>query len=165
MAPATVRYLLLALALAVVLTAALAWPAHAWQGRDGLLSLGAAAAVCLVGAVAGRGVGALMRGMDPSGAAAPTATQAAIGARLVLTLALSLPVFIAKPFAMAPFAVWLGAHYLSQMALEVFVALRELGQNHDPTRTPARLSQPEAQLPSGSTATTGVEDAEGADRQ
>lgn len=164
MAPSTARYLLLAFALAVVLTAVLAWPAHAWQGAPGLFALGAAAAICFVGALAGRGVGALMQGMDPSGASAPTATQAAIGARLVLTLALSLPVFIAKPFPMVPFVIWLGAHYLSQMALEVFVSLRELSQNHGPTGTPARLSQPEAELPSGSTA-GGVEDAEGAARR
>ncbi len=162
MGPSTRRYLLLAFLLTVLVTAALAWPAHAWKGREGQLGLGLAGLICLIGAAAGRGIGSLMRGVSAGDDQAAQATQAAIGARLILTLALSLPVFVVKPVPMMPFAIWLGVHYLAQVVLEVFVSLRELGQNHRPTGTPARTPQPEAPLPSGSTPAERVDDAEGA---
>ncbi len=163
MGPSTRRYLLLAFGLALLVTAALAWPAHAWKGGEGLLGLGLAGLICLFGAAAGRAVGGLVQATGPAEDQAPQATQVAVGARLVLTLLLSLPVFILKPVDTMPFSIWLGVHYLAQMVLEVFVSLRELSQNHGPTETPARTPQPEAQLPSGSnTAASSVEDAEGA---
>ena len=162
MGPSSRRYLLLALLLAVLVTGVLAWPAHAWKGGDGLLGLALAGLICMLGAVGGHLVGGLMRATNPAADAAPQATQAATGARLVLTLLLSIPVFVGKPVGTMPFAIALGIHYLAQMALEVFVSLRELGQNHRPTGKPARSPQPEATLPSGSTAARRVEDAEGA---
>ena len=163
MSSSTRRYLLLAVGLAALVTAALAWPAHAWKGSQGLLGLGLAALICLIGAAAGRGVGGLVQATAPTEDQAPQATQVSVGARLVLTLMLSLPVFILKPVDTMPFSIWLGVHYLAQMVLEVFVSLRELGQNHRPTGTPARTPQPEGPLPTGTTtATERVDDAEGA---
>ncbi|MDJ0522446.1 MAG: hypothetical protein QNJ90_10290 [Planctomycetota bacterium] len=163
MAASIRRYLLLALLVTVLVTAALAWPAYAWQGSDGLLGLGLAAAICLLGAMGGRGVGGFVRVTQPGEDQAPLATQAAIAGRLVLTLILSTPVFILKPVEMMPFGIWLGVHYLAQMVLEVFVSLRELGQNRRPTETPARTPQPEATLPTGSeVAAERVDDAKGA---
>ena len=164
MAFTTTRHLLLATTVTVVLAAACAWPAWAWQGSEGLAALGIAAVVCLAGAVAGRLLGMLVRSTDASPRGAVTATQAGMAARLVVTLLLSLPVLLGRPFDVKPFVVWLGVQYLAQLALEVFVSLRELGQNRGPTGTPARMSQPEAELPSGSTARR-VADAEGAERR
>lgn len=143
------RRALASLLLAVLVTAACAWPAHAWAGAAGLQALLLAAAVCALGALGGHGVGALVRGVDPSPQAAPRATQASMAARLFLTLGLSLPVFLAGLAAKRPFAVWLGVHYLSQLALEVFASLRELGQNRGPNGTPARVSRPEVRPPQG----------------
>ena len=53
---------------------------------------------------------------------------------LLLTLAISLPVLLIKPFPQIQFVVWLAANYLLHLALEVFVSLRDLGQNHGPSQ-------------------------------
>ncbi|MDA1194413.1 MAG: hypothetical protein O2894_04445 [Planctomycetota bacterium] len=142
------RYLSLAVLLAVAVTAVLAWPFHAWAGDEGLAALGVAAAVCIVGALVGHGIGGLVARAGPP-ENAPQATQLAITVRLLLTLALSLPVFLAAPVQTMPFGAALVVHYLAQMALEVFVSLRALGQNPGPHGTPARPPQPKATPPTG----------------
>jgi len=142
---ATTRYLSQALSVTVLVTAAAAWPAHAWAGRAGLQALGLAAAICLLGALFGRIAAIAIAGLDPGPEAGPHGVQVGILVRLMTTLAMTLPVVLMEPVPPVPFAAWLGLHYLAQLALEVFVSLRELGQNHGPTRTPARASQPEAE--------------------
>ena len=58
--------------------------------------------------------------------------------RLLATLFLTVPVMFFKPVPMPPFAAFLVVHYVAQLVLEVFVSLRELGQNHDPRRPPTK---------------------------
>ena len=143
------RYLLLATLLAVLVTALLAWPFDAWIGDAWLPTLALAGGLCLIGAFAGRAVAVLLVGLNPAPEEAPKATQMATAVRLLLTLFLVLPAILMKWVPGMPFVVALGVHYLAQMALEVFVALRELRQNHGPTGTPARHPQPEGNLPTG----------------
>ena len=49
--------------------------------------------------------GGLVQATDPAEDQAPQATQVSVGARLVLTLMLSLPVFILKPVDTLPFSI------------------------------------------------------------
>ncbi len=146
---ATSRYLLQALALAVLVTAAAAWPAQAWRGQRGLLALGLAGSICLLGAVVGRLASPALVRLDTSADAGPHRVQIGILVRLLVTLALTLPVILLEAVPALPFAAWLGVHYLAQLVLEVFVSVRELGQNHGPTRMPARPSQPGAKPSTG----------------
>jgi len=140
---ATTRYLCQATLLAAAVTAVCAWPAHAWAGGPGLAALGIAAGVCLLGAVIARGAAKALQGLDPSDDAGARGVQAGIAVRLLATLGMTLPIIVWEPVPAMPFAAWLGAHYLAQLALEVFVSLRELGQNHGPNGTPAQDLQPE----------------------
>ena len=159
------RYLFLAALLAVLVTALLAWPYDAWIGDAWLPTLALAGGICLIGALAGRLAGRLLVGLNPAPDEAPKATQLAVAVRLILTLFLVLPAVLLRWVPGMPFVVALGVHYLAQMALEVFVALRELRQNHGPIGTPARHSQPEGNLPSGSNEAGAVEDGTGANVQ
>ena len=109
-----------------------AWPAWAWGGEAGLRALGLAGLICLLAAAAARLVTAALKGLSTDASAAPQAIQAGIGVRMILTLAASLPVFLTHWVPTKQFVVWLGLHYLTQLALEVFVSMRELGQNHGP---------------------------------
>jgi hypothetical protein len=123
--------------LQILLTAAgvcvvLAWPAHLWKGPPGWAALGLAAGVTVMGALVGRVLMLALRRMDTGPEAGPRATQAGIGGRLLATLALTLPVIVAKPVPAVPFVAFLAVQYLAQLVLEVFVSLRELGQNHGP---------------------------------
>lgn len=120
------------LLLALGVSAALAWPAHAWEGAAGLAALGLAAGVTLVGAVAGRLVLVALRKLDTAPDAGPRALQAGMAARLLATMALTLPVVVLRPVPGVAFVAFLGAHYAAQLVLELFVSLRELGQNHGP---------------------------------
>jgi hypothetical protein len=156
------RYLPQAILLTALVTGLCAWPAHAWGGRLGLVALGVAGAMALTGAVVAHLVGRLLERMGTGPEAGAQGAQAAIAVRMVLTLGMSLPVFILEPVPPMQFAAWLGAHYLVQMVLEVFVSVRELSQNHAPTGTTARASQPEETLPSGPIAGTAPTSAEGA---
>ena len=159
------RYLLLATLLAVLVAAVLAWPYEVWIGDAWFATLALAGGICLIGAACGRLAGALLVGLNPAPEEAPKATQLAVAVRLLLTLFLVFPAIVWKWVPGMPFVVALGAHYLSQMALEVFVALRELRQNHGPTGTPARHSQPEGDLPTGTHEAGAVEDGSGANVQ
>jgi len=159
------RYILFAAAIAALVTAVLAWPFQVWVGDAWLPTLALAGGICLLGAVAGRVAGRLLVGLNPAPEEAPKATQLAVTVRLLLTLALVFPVILMKWVPGVAFAVALAIHYLAQMALEVFVAVRELRQNHDRTGTPARHSRPEAELPTGSNEASTVEDGTGANVQ
>lgn len=128
------RHFLQILALSVGFTLLAAWPAYAWGGTAGLAALGTAAGICLFGALVGAAVGQLFRRLDPGEDAGPKAVQAAIGMRMMVTLAASLPVLLVKPFPQVQFVVWLAANYLLHLFLEVFVSLRDLGQNARPSR-------------------------------
>ena len=129
------RQVAIATLVAVCVCVVLAWPAYAWSGGPGLAALGLAGAVCVLGALVGRTVAAALGRMDTGPDAGARAHQAGIVARLLATLALTLPAIVARPVPMAPFAAWLAVHYLAQLVLEVFVSLEELGQNHAPTAT------------------------------
>lgn len=159
------RYLLIATLLAVLVTALLAWPFEVWVGDAWFATLALAGSICLIGAAGGRLAAGLVVGLDPAPEQAPKATQLAVAVRLLLTLFLVFPAIIWKWVPGTAFVVALGAHYLSQMALEVFVAVRELRQNHGPTGTPARHSQPEGNLPTGSNEAGAVDDGTGANVQ
>ncbi len=159
------RYLPKAILLAALVTGLCAWPANAWGGQPGLIALGIAGAIALTGAVVAHLVGRLMERLGTGPEAGAQGAQAAIAVRMLLTLGMSLPVFILEPVPPMQFAAWLGAHYLVQMVLEVFVSVKELSQNHAPTGTPARESQPEETLPSGSMAGSAPTSAEGAENR
>ena len=158
------HYLLKALLLAVLVTAALAWPFHAWMGSEGLIALAVAGALCLVGAAVAHLVGGLFERLGAGPEAGAQGAQIAIAVRMLLTLAMSLPFFLIDLFPTLVFGIALVAHYLAQMALEVFVSLRELSQNPTPTGAPARDPQPEAELPTGPQATRTAEDGPGANQ-
>ena len=132
-----VRALLVVLGCAAVL----AWPAWAWDGSDGLLGLGLAGALCFVGALAGQGVVRAVYRVVEGPTRGITALNAGIGSRLLVTLALSLVVLILEPFRLLPFAVWLLAYYVSLLCLEVFVAVREFGQNPGSTQSTGVVSE------------------------
>ena len=159
------RYLLLATLLAVLVTALLAWPFEVWVGDAWLATVGLAGGICLIGAAAGRVAAVLLAGLNPAPEEAPKATQAAVAVRLLVSLFLVFPAIIWKWVPGTAFVVALAVHYLAQMALEVFVALRELRQNHGPTGTPARNSQPEGNLPTGTQEAKAVDDGTGANVQ
>jgi hypothetical protein len=128
----TARAVLVPLAIALAVGAALAWPAWAWGGREGLAALGVAAAIGWLGAAVGHALRAwLARRLSGPGAAV-SAVQAGMAARVLLTAFLALPFFLLDVFARVPFATWLVLHYLAQLVLEVFVSVRELGQNPGP---------------------------------
>jgi len=135
------RQLLLVLALVVVVCALAAWPAWLWGGDEGLLALGVAGLICLLAGALARVATAALQGLSTDESAAPQAVQAGIGVRLLLTLGASLPVILTHWVPQRQFVAWLGLHYLSQMALELFVSMRELGQNHGPID--ATQSEPE----------------------
>ncbi len=124
-----------ALAIVVAVYAVAAWPAHAWDGRDGLVGLGIAGLVCFVGALVGQLVQRAVYRVVEGPTRGVSALNAGIGSRLLVTLALSLVVIILEPFRLMPFAVWLLLYYLSLLCLEVFVALREFGQNPGSTES------------------------------
>jgi len=128
------RQMLPILALSVGIFAACAWPAHAWGGRAGLAALGTAAGICFIGALVARVAGEVLRRLDSGDDAGPRAVQAQMGVRMLVTLAISLPVLFIEPFPRIQFGVWLAANYLLHLALEVFVSLRDLGQNHGPSQ-------------------------------
>ena len=121
------------LLLSVVTFAVLAWPAWAWGGQEGLATLGAAAAICFLGAAIGRVAAQVVERLDPSPDAAPRAIQVAIGVRMVVTLFAALPLLLLDLVPGLPFVVWLAANYLAHLTLEVFVTLRHLGQNAAPS--------------------------------
>lgn len=156
------RYILMSASIAVLVAAVLAWPYQAWIGDAWLPTLALAGGICLIGAVIGHVVGRLAAGLYPAPDEGPKAVQVAMTARLLLTLALTLPAILMKWVPGMAFVVALGIQYLAQLALEVFVAVRELRQNHGPTGTPARHSQPEDDLPSGSNREGAVDDGTGA---
>ena len=140
------RQLLLVLALVVGVSALAAWPAWLWGGNEGLLALGVAGLICLLAGVLARVATAALKGISTDESAAPQAVQAGIGVRLILTLAASLPVILTHWVPQKQFVAWLGLHYLSQMALELFVSMRELGQNHGPidaTQSESEDTEPE----------------------
>jgi hypothetical protein len=86
-----------------------------------------------VGAAVSRIVQVLVRGVDGRPEAAPQAVQVAIAVRLLLTLALAAPLLLLEPVPALPLAAWLGLHYVAQLVLELFVSIRDLGQNPGPT--------------------------------
>lgn len=123
-------------ALTVIGAAALcALPAWLWTGREGLVSLAVALAICGVGALAGRLAQQQVFERTEGPQRAVNAMLAGLGVRMFATLGPALGVIVARPFELMPFAVWLLVGYVLLLCLEVFVALREFGQNHGPSRT------------------------------
>ena len=139
-----------------------------WRWRagatDGLIALGIAGGLCLLGAALAHLVGRLVERLGAGPEAGAQGAQLAIAVRMLLTLAMSLPFFLIDIVPTLPFGIALVAHYLAQMALEVFVSLRELSQNPTPTGASARAPQPEAGLPTGPQATSTAEDGSGANQ-
>lgn len=111
-----------------------AWPASLWDGRDGLVGLAIAGGLCFVGALVGQMVQRAVFRVSEGPMSGVNALNAGIGSRLLVTLALSLVVVMLEPFRLMPFAVWLLLYYVSLLCLEVFVALREFGQNPGSTQ-------------------------------
>lgn len=109
-------YLLKATLVVAAVTAAAAWPVHAWAGERGLTALLVAAAVCLVGAVLGR-VPHLFFRKGPD--AVLHAAMAGLGLRLLGTLALAMPLAFFTGLPRAPFALGLLLTYFPLLALEV----------------------------------------------
>jgi len=137
------RHLLLVFALALGVSALAALPAWAWGDQAGLRALGLAGLICSVSASAAHLAAAALRRLSTDERAGPQAVQVGIGVRLLLTLAASLPVILTHGVPQKQFVAWLGLHYLAQMALELFVSMRELGQNHGPIEEPPGEAGPE----------------------
>ena len=113
----------------------LALPAWLWTGANGLLALGTALSICWMGALVGRAVQQQVFATIEGPQRTVNAMLAGLGVRMFVTLGLALGGIVAEPFEMMPFAVWLLVGYVLLLCLEVFVALREFGQNHGPNRT------------------------------
>jgi hypothetical protein len=135
------RHVALAFGLAVAATGLLWWPADRWHGDGGVAALALSGALCALGALVGRVVTALIERASSDPAAGAIAVQAGIGTRLLVTLVLTFPVLLVKPVPMMPFTAFLAVHYVIQLVLEVFVSLRESGQNHGPSRSATTTSR------------------------
>ena len=112
-----------------------AFPAWLWQGTDGLLALGVALSICWLGALAGRAVQHQIFATVEAPQKTVNAMLGGLGVRMFVTLGLAIGVIVARPFDLMPFAVWLLGGYVLLLCLEVFVAMREFGQNHGPIGT------------------------------
>ena len=119
-----------ALLLTLLVGALLAWPAHAWKGSEGLVSLAVAGALCFVTALLGRVPRLFVREGTTSPLAHANATMAGTGIRVLLTAVGALIVILTKPFETLPFVLWLVVFYSVLLVLEVFVSIRGFGQNH-----------------------------------
>jgi hypothetical protein len=109
-------YLLKATLVVAAVTAAAAWPVHAWAGERGLTALLVASAVGLVGAVLGR-VPHLVFTRGPD--AIFHASMAGLGLRLLGTLAIAAPIMMLSGLPLMPFALGLVLAYFSLLILEV----------------------------------------------
>jgi len=108
-------YLLKATVTVAAVTAAAAWPVHAWAGDEGLTALLIASAVGLVGAVLGHLPHFFFRGPD----AVFHASMAGLGVRLLGTLAIAAPIMMLSGLPLLPFALGLVLAYFSLLILEV----------------------------------------------
>ena len=128
--PTVLRYAVLATALAAVLYLALRWPSRALGGPDAVRSLGCAVGIAWAGTLLGRLLEALVltkRAHDDA-RAVQGAMAGTIG-RLFSTLGMLVGVIAIEPFPLLAFGLQAGIAYVSLLALEVFVNLRDFGQN------------------------------------
>jgi len=135
-------YLPKATLVVAAVTAAAAWPVHAWAGPEGVIALALAAAVCLVGAILGR-IPHLFFRKGPD--AIFHAALAGLGLRLLGTLALGAPLLLFTSLPQMPFAVGLVVVYFSLLLLEVrdlVVASRTLEVQDTEPRAPERDGAP-----------------------
>ncbi|MGE0193082.1 MAG: hypothetical protein AB7T63_13695 [Planctomycetota bacterium] len=112
-----------------------AWPAKAWSGDEGLQAAALGVGLALGGALLAflpLWLGAA-RGAPPERLG--LLALMAMGIRMLVTLFAALVVLLATDVAKGPFALGLVLGYLALMAVEVFVALREFGQNPSPLGT------------------------------
>lgn len=128
--PSMMRYAVLATALAAVLYLALRWPSRALGGPDAIRSLGCAVGIAWVGTLAGRLLEALVlhKRKHDDARAVQGAMAGTIG-RLFTTLGMLVGVIAIEPFPLLAFGLQAGIAYVSLLALEVFVNLRDFGQN------------------------------------
>lgn len=123
------KFALWALLASAILFGACLPLATAWQPEDGALQLGLAVLIGAAGALAGAFVSGLVLGLTEGPQARVNALYAAIGVRMLATLTGALVVVLMAPFALLPFGVWIVVQYVLLLGLEVFVSLRDLGQN------------------------------------
>ncbi|MEZ6007952.1 MAG: hypothetical protein R3F05_09280 [Planctomycetota bacterium] len=112
-----------------------AWPAKAWAGESGLQAAALGVGLALGGAILAflpLWLGAA-RGAPPERLG--LLALMAMGIRMLVTLMAALIVLLATDVKQGPFALGLVLGYLALMAVEVFVALREFGQNPSPLGT------------------------------
>lgn len=87
---------------------------------------------------------AVVRRVDTPSASL-TAHLVGMGVRMLLTLVAALVVVVSGRVEKFPFGIAISVVYLSLLALEVFVSLRAVGQNHAPQdREAAHRSAPES---------------------
>ncbi len=121
----------------VTLSAALAfglvaWPARAFFGAAGPGAAALGVGIAWVGAVLGLvPLLGMARGADADERRG-IAFLAASGVRLFVTLGGALAVLLGSDVPTAPFATGITAGYFALLATEVFVVLRESGQNPGP---------------------------------
>ncbi len=132
-APGAARRVAWALGLALALVLLLAWPAHAWAGREGLLALGLAGGIGFLGALAGHLAAAGLGRLVPGPQGSVQALQAGMAVRVLVTLLCAAPVYFLDAAPDLPFTVFLALGYLAQLVLEVFVSVRIVGQNPGPS--------------------------------
>ncbi len=162
------NHLLRPLLLTVLVAVVLAWPAWAWGGEMGLVALTVAGGICLIAAWLAL-VPRLFLSVGPqSDANESNAVLAATGVRLLATMVGALVVLMAKPFDTWQFIAWLAAFYSVHLVLEVFVSLRDLGQNHARSGTRDSETSPESsgreRSHSGGAEEANEEDAQGAQK-
>lgn len=150
-----IRFATKAALIVIGVYAVAAWPAHLWDGSDGLLGLALAGGIGFVGALVGYAAQCAVARIVEGPTRGISAINAGLGSRLLVTLALSLVVVIVEPFRLMPFAVWLLLYYVALLCLEVFVALREFGQNPGSTEQPGTETEQAADAASSTPGTDG----------
>lgn len=150
-----IRFATKAALIVVGVFAVAAWPAHLWEGADGLLGLGLAGGIGFVGAVVGYAAQCAVARTVKGPTRGISAINAGLGSRLLMTLTLSLVVVTVEPFRLMPFAVWLLLYYVALLGLEVFVALQEFGQNPGSTEQPVTETEEAADAASSTPGSDG----------
>lgn len=121
-----------AILVCLAVSAALWVPFGAWWPDGGQAALLAAAGACAATAIAAHAIAALARRRIQDPAEMVNAHLIGLMARMFLTLTVALIVMRTKVVPKAPFAIAISSLYALLLALEVFVTLRALRQNHRP---------------------------------
>jgi hypothetical protein len=131
-APVQVLRLLVAAACAAGLGA---WPASAWAGEVGRHAMLLGVGMALLGALVGLVPLLVGAARGATGASMALLALVAMGLRMFCTLAGALVVLLADLAPAGPFGLGLVLGYLALLAVEVFVTVKEFGQNPSPHGT------------------------------